>query len=982
MSGGPSGVGRTGGGTKKKFGKNLNKLTQATSAPPVPSSSGSGSSSLPFTFRGSSSSRNGLLLLSTKSKSSSTPANPPVGSPVLAPLGIAKNAHDKLLQSAGSRAEEGKGGQKITVAAWGIGEKKDDEQPSSAVAEKSEPPPLELNKQQRGPPSAAAHPSPWRIDDIDKKPEVGLDHHQRYGEQQRPSYQESRSYQEPRRPSYHNSYDQHQQRPYQEPRRAYSERRPYQEPRSYNTGDYYRNAEPMSNRYERNGESAPPNRFERSGESSVSGRFENRNYERRSVQSLRPNTAPAPRDRFSSSSSAPPDRFSNVRETTAPAPPPPDRFAAPQPAPPRDRFADIAQNVEKMDLKDETADSPKKILTKLSDSSADQNNTQSEEKPNKVVEPTTLQSPAEGENMKEYMTKLAKERAEKRRLEEEERMAAQKERAAIRLRELEEKRLKKRKEQLHVISEERKELSRPSRQVILEPLGKSAAKQTDTIPEGESSSSSLKPLSKSNTNEEKKKDFRTLYNPDRSFSSLVGGKGASNANNKEESQRVDAEKSTDRDPTSTATSAPHDGKQSTGEKTETKNKDDTVKPLMVKLNDVDDDDELGRGTEPTRERKNERRAISMLFDPNSGSMVAATVKKTKQKGPTKRSEETDKKISRRPNGAASAAEGSDTKQTRVPRGKGSTKKDESIALQQKNKRRKNPRKRIPRTCGVMYKIDKVGNYMNIDGCEPDNGYGAHRVPGGKVKNPGAHTKLLKKEEEKETTTTVQPSGFNGDATTTVATDGFSFRNDPGFIQHQTNFESQQQKILEDAWASLVENDDDKEEKQQQHSDGHAKDSDEVPPSKSGDDEYAAALSISPSMIGLNFDTTDNNMGSVLLPPAVKATTANKSQDDGPIDLASFALDAASSTPANPFTTLGVTSAGLWGAGTSAATSTTTYGDLSALTGWAPTPFGTAETDAATTTAGTTGLNGSSSQASKLHLWGSSAFSSEDENKGN
>ena len=974
MSGGPSGVGRTGGGTKKKFGKNLNKLTQATSAPPVPSASGSGSSSLPFTFRGSSSSRNGLLLLSTKSKSSSTtPANQPVGSPVLAPLGIAKNAHDKLLQSAGSRAEEGKGGQKITVAAWGIGEKKDDEQqqPSSS----KEPPPLDLNKQQRGP-SAAAHPSPWRINDIDKKQEVGLDHHQRYGEQ-RPSYQESRSYQEPRRPSYYNSYEQQQQRPYQEPRRAYSERRPYQESRSYNTGDYYRNAEPMSSRYERNGESAPPNRFERSGEPSVSGgRFENRNYERRSVQSLRPNTAPAPRDRFSSSS-APPDRFSSVKETTAPTPPP-DRFsAAPQPAPPPDRFSEIAQNVEKMNLKDETADSPKKILTKLSDTSADQNVTQSEQKPNDV-EPTTLQTPAEGEDMKEYMTKLAKERAEKRRLEEEERMAAQKERAAIRLRELEEKRVKERKEQLHVISEERKEMSRPSRQVILEPLGKSTANKTDATPERESSSSSPKLLSKSNSNEEKKKDFRTLYNPDRSFSSLVGGKGPSNANKKGDNQRGDVEKSTDRDPTPTPASVPHDGKESAGEKTENK-KDEAVKPLMVKLNDVNDDDELGRGSEPTRERKNERRAISMLFDPSSGSMVAATVKKPKQKGPTKRSEETDKKISRRPNGGASATEGSDTKQTRGGKqGKGSTKKDESLALQQKNRRRKNPPKRIPRTCGVMYKIDTVGNYMNIDGCEPDNGYGAHRVPGGKVKNPGAHLKLLKKEEEKETTTNVQPSGFSGDATTTVATDGFSFRNDPGFIQHQTNFESQQQKILEDAWASLVENDEDKEKEQQQHSDGHAKDSDEIPPSKSGDEEYAAALSISPSVIGLNFDTTDNNMGSVLLPPAVKATTANKSQDDGPIDLASFALDAASSTqPANPF----ISSAGLWGAGTSAANSTATYGDLGALTGWAPTPFGTAETEA-TTTAGTTGLNGSSSQSSKLHLWGSSAFSSEDENKGN
>jgi hypothetical protein len=72
----------------------------------------------------------------------------------------------------------------------------------------------------------------------------------------------------------------------------------------------------------------------------------------------------------------------------------------------------------------------------------------------------------------EYMSKLAKDRAEKLRLEEEARMAAQKERAGMRLRELEEKRLEERKKNLQIKSQERKELAGPSNQVILEPLGK------------------------------------------------------------------------------------------------------------------------------------------------------------------------------------------------------------------------------------------------------------------------------------------------------------------------------------------------------------------------------------------------------------------------------------------------------------------------------------------------------------------------------
>jgi len=195
-----------------------------------------------------------------------------------------------------------------------------------------------------------------------------------------------------------------------------------------------------------------------------------------------------------------------------------------------------------------------------------------------------------------------------------------------------------------------------------------------------------------------------------------------------------------------------------------------------------------------------------------------------------------------------------------------------------------------------------------------------------------------------------------------AAEGFSFRNDPGFLQHQTDdFEAQQQKILEDAWASLLENEEPIEEEATEVKEEEG----ELPASKSGNDEYAAAMAISPSAFGLNFDPVDN-IDSVLLPPAIKASA------EEPIDLAKFALEAASSasaaSPANPFTPLGVSGASLWGTGAHSATSTSSYGDLGALTGWVATPF--AETDTVGAP-GSAGLNGKSSQASKLHLWGGS-----------
>lgn len=586
----------------------------------------------------------------------------------------------------------------------------------------------------------------------------------------------------------------------------------------------------------------------------------------------------------------------------------------------------------------------------------------------------TKQAPPKQEKFKddqvEYMSKLAKERAEKLRLEEEARMAAQKERAAMRLRELEdkrreseEKRLEEMKKQQQVKSQARKELSKP--QVILEPLGKCKK---------DANSSFFKPISKAPTAE--KHDGRKLYDPDCPYSSLVGGRTVKqvvdNAMKQDERPRGNTKISPAVGPVT-----PH-GKQSAGQSSTDSKKDNPQPSIhMVQLSNLGELDRGGRGGGQGGPR--------MLFDPTSGSMIKVPSKeepKTKknpkqskgtQKSPPKRSDEICEIISSRPMDGGVASESSlDAKPLRGKQGK-VARKDEQISLQVKNKKSldiknrpivqyQTPRRRFPRTCGVRYKIDKSGNYVNADGCEPDNGYGAHRAPGGKVRNASAYAKLLNQQEEQNTTN--QPSSND----ITMATEGFSFRNDPGFLQHQTDFEAQQQKILEDAWASLVENDEPPEKGESNKEELK----EDVLVSKPVDEEYAAALTIGPSMIGLNFESNDN-IDSVLLPSTVKASATIASEE--PIDLAKFALEAASSVsaakPANPFASLGVSGAGLWGAGTSGATNSS-YGDLGALTGWdSGNNYQTIATPSAGM-AGSVGLNGSSSHASKLGLWGGSS----------
>jgi hypothetical protein len=312
---------------------------------------------------------------------------------------------------------------------------------------------------------------------------------------------------------------------------------------------------------------------------------------------------------------------------------------------------------------------------------------------------------------------------------------------------------------------------------------------------------------------------------------------------------------------------------------------------------------------------------------------------------------------------------------REKKGGGSRSKDDStttsttVTSSQHNKDRRAQQKasqamhqRIPRTCGVLFKLDKNGNYINVDRCEADNGYGAHRVPGGRVRNPVAHAKL-------QHNTALSSLSSDGKNKLIATAESYSFRNDPRFVQHQTEFEAQQQKILEDAWASLVETDEQQHDQhRQEHDHAEVEESNKSRTAKaksSIDDEYAAALAMSPSMIGLNFDQNESS-DSIMLPPSVKSKTSTSKiiSSEPSIDLPSFAFannDAASATTssANPF------GAGLWGNAVSGGN------DLGALSGWDFT---------STSTTSPTEKQNEKAMTSKLNLWGSSVLDSPSKEK--
>jgi len=59
----------------------------------------------------------------------------------------------------------------------------------------------------------------------------------------------------------------------------------------------------------------------------------------------------------------------------------------------------------------------------------------------------------------------------------------------------------------------------------------------------------------------------------------------------------------------------------------------------------------------------------------------------------------------------------------------------------------NPVRKLPRTCGVLYTRDDKGVCYCADDCDGDLGYGAHSVPGGRTRNPAAYAEYVKQHQQ-------------------------------------------------------------------------------------------------------------------------------------------------------------------------------------------------------------------------------------------
>jgi len=605
----------------------------------------------------------------------------------------------------------------------------------------------------------------------------------------------------------------------------------------------------------------------------------------------------------------------------------------------------------------------------------------------------------------QYMSKLAKEKAEKLRSEEGARMMQQKERAAKRLKELEEKRSAVKaaeKDKIDVDTESYKkptslgmkalyprplatakasrdstiaadpsvrgQISKPSSQIVLEPLGKPKKILTK--------SNNAKSNDSSDGNSEAAGN-KKLFDPNRTFSSLVGGKSKSNdAAIKHELEtksniRLESHRHANSHPHPNSNHLAHDDKQLAAEP----EKEESPPVQMIHLNSYDDRDRGGRGTVS---------GPRMLFDPKSGSMVAVPSREDSTPKGSKKIKQKSRKeydygvnIQRSPLSKHNSDGGPSRDVTRVLSSRQSdgsvndsnelknTRKQrarkEEQNLQRKDKKpidkgsdahdsggrhgstkhqKQHPRSRIPRTCGVLYSKDENGNYVNTDGCDPDNGYGAHTVPGGRIRNPNAFDKFMKQQQQlshdlrhhDEQLIDKITQSYSGELNFNA-----QVRNDPSFLKHQSDFEEQQVRLLEEAWSSLLEEEPKNrhEPEVEEYEDCQVKGStwnssvDRFGCAKAKEnrvDEYAAALAISPSMIGLGFDPTEN-MDAVI--------NGNKNH---PIDMAKFALEAASvgaSKSSNLFSHIGGGSRlfdpSTWGTGHP--DNSSSLGDLGALSGW-------------------------------------------------
>jgi len=293
-------------------------------------------------------------------------------------------------------------------------------------------------------------------------------------------------------------------------------------------------------------------------------------------------------------------------------------------------------------------------------------------------------SEAAEDEQKSLMARMAKERAEKKWAEEEARQIEQRERATRRLRELEEKMV--------------------------------AANEGDA-------------------RREQTAKARTLFDPSKpsniSYSASAGGSKDTGRNSQTSSNIQNGRSSNGT--YSQETQLPE---------TQADNPDAYTRQPVIQLASYDDRDRGERGPSA---------APRMLYDPKSGSMVAVPSrddsvtagrgkKERGKKAKNPRDKESKPDVRQENEGAKGPRKGKqrEKKGIDIP----------SPAKLETRKGKLSNERKLPRTCGVLYTRDNKGNFISSDGCDGDLGYGAHSVPGGRMKNADVYSKYV--EQQKRT----------------------------------------------------------------------------------------------------------------------------------------------------------------------------------------------------------------------------------------
>ena len=136
----------------------------------------------------------------------------------------------------------------------------------------------------------------------------------------------------------------------------------------------------------------------------------------------------------------------------------------------------------------------------------------------------------------------------------------------------------------------------------------------------------------------------------------------------------------------------------------------------------------------------------MLYDPKSGSMVAVVSRDDTSAGRGRK--ERGKKVKNVRDKESKPEERHDADGKR--RGKREKKAGNDSGAPQKSEYKMGTdtaERKFPRTRGVLYSRDDKGNFISVDGCDGDLGYGSHSVPGGRVKNSDAYEAFLEQHQK-------------------------------------------------------------------------------------------------------------------------------------------------------------------------------------------------------------------------------------------